>query len=563
MIKKITQLNGVQLVLCMVLISCSQFLYAQFDFTIVSADGSEVIYLEDGGSYDISHMGNYYFEYATNNTSLDYIIEIDGESVEDDAAPFTFPEGAEAAADDDGADDAYWLASPGWHSIKISYTNQGGQDLGSEEINVQINDFNVVPDTFDYSADDQVAIEVINIPIERDGSEHATVDPTNLRQVIAEVVYKGGTPGDTATFEDQDGNQVTVDVIQPEGANGVRIFRAAFPGTATDIYYNNTASTNRLNAFILTTFRDDASAPAASGFVINEGGYNHKNTFQIEVEPLAQQADLEFVFPFSEMTDDGRYLSLTVEAGGQTFNEVIYGPEAGSCCTHFIEGTLQAVPMNTSTIDVTIETRHGQDPNGTNENGQSYVLSSVLSFAQTNVIPLPVELSAFNAELEGQAVALNWVTASETDNDYFDVERSVDGVEFTAIDRVFGNGTTTATSYYNFVDGLEGVNAEIVYYRLKQVDYDGTSAYSKIVAVQLTSAFKNTEVFYIGSDMIRLIAGQDAPIHDIKIFNISGALESQQDINGETLVDLNTSTMARGAYVLLINDVEAKKVIVR
>jgi hypothetical protein len=97
--------------------------------------------------------------------------------------------------------------------------------------------------------------------------------------------------------------------------------------------------------------------------------------------------------------------------------------------------------------------------------------------------PLPVELLSFNATAENEKVNLKWITASELNNDFFTVQHSTDGVEFTSLGNVAGQGTKQSATTYNFVDAspMAGIN----YYRLKQTDFDGTSSYSNIIAINL------------------------------------------------------------------------------
>jgi len=97
--------------------------------------------------------------------------------------------------------------------------------------------------------------------------------------------------------------------------------------------------------------------------------------------------------------------------------------------------------------------------------------------------PLPIELISFNANAEDEKVKLNWVTASELNNDFFTVQRSSDGVEFASLGIVDGQGTTQTPTTYNFADNTP--MADVNYYRLKQTDFDGTSWYSDIIAVNL------------------------------------------------------------------------------
>ena len=84
---------------------------------------------------------------------------------------------------------------------------------------------------------------------------------------------------------------------------------------------------------------------------------------------------------------------------------------------------------------------------------------------------LPVELLYFNAETEESEVNLRWGTASETNNEVFILERASDGIHFTELARIKGNGTTNEVSNYSFMDINPAIGAN--YYRLIQVDYNG------------------------------------------------------------------------------------------
>jgi endo-1,4-beta-D-glucanase Y len=93
----------------------------------------------------------------------------------------------------------------------------------------------------------------------------------------------------------------------------------------------------------------------------------------------------------------------------------------------------------------------------------------------------PVELFSFYSEERNGDVALLWATASEKNNDYFEAERSLDGKNFTAIGKVKGNGNSGTVLYYEFVDEYPVFGTS--YYRLKQVDFDGSFEYSSVVSV--------------------------------------------------------------------------------
>ena len=101
--------------------------------------------------------------------------------------------------------------------------------------------------------------------------------------------------------------------------------------------------------------------------------------------------------------------------------------------------------------------------------------------------PLPVDLMYFDASLKKEGVALFWETATELNNEEFEVQRSVDGIHFSTIARVKGQGTSFHTTNYEYTDADWTVlrkNSE-VFYRLRQNDFGGISAYSKTVTVWL------------------------------------------------------------------------------
>lgn len=108
---------------------------------------------------------------------------------------------------------------------------------------------------------------------------------------------------------------------------------------------------------------------------------------------------------------------------------------------------------------------------------------------------LPVALANFTATANEGTVKLDWATATETNNSYFEVQRSLDpATGFQKIGSVAGNETTTSTSTYEFTD--ENPGEGMVYYRLLQVDADGTAAHSPIVVVELeVSAEREIAVF--------------------------------------------------------------------
>ena len=102
--------------------------------------------------------------------------------------------------------------------------------------------------------------------------------------------------------------------------------------------------------------------------------------------------------------------------------------------------------------------------------------------------PLPVELTRFTAEPTGDDALLRWATASEKNNDRFEVEASADGQAFRRIGTVAGHGNSTQPREYQFVDkSIARYAADPVYYRLRQVDQDGSESFSPVRTVRVAA----------------------------------------------------------------------------
>ncbi|MFH0893231.1 MAG: T9SS type A sorting domain-containing protein [Bacteroidota bacterium] len=136
---------------------------------------------------------------------------------------------------------------------------------------------------------------------------------------------------------------------------------------------------------------------------------------------------------------------------------------------------------------------------GNNTSGTVRSTAVVTSFSPftlgsiSNKNPLPVELLSFNAQPNNTQVDLTWATASETNNDYFVVEKSSNGVNFQAVCQVQGAGNSNSFLEYSAIDKnpFNGTS----YYRLKQVDFDGKTHYSNIVSVNFNNGNTALEVF--------------------------------------------------------------------
>ncbi|RYE22491.1 MAG: T9SS type A sorting domain-containing protein [Sphingobacteriales bacterium] len=105
-------------------------------------------------------------------------------------------------------------------------------------------------------------------------------------------------------------------------------------------------------------------------------------------------------------------------------------------------------------------------------------------------VPLPVEFINFNGKLVNGKTELTWATATEINNDFFSVERSMDGIKFSSIGTQKGAGNSQRILNYSFTDvtPLNGIS----YYRVKQTDFNGDFAYTKTIVIRNNNATENT-----------------------------------------------------------------------
>jgi len=168
--------------------------------------------------------------------------------------------------------------------------------------------------------------------------------------------------------------------------------------------------------------------------------------------------------------------------------------------------------------------------------------------------PLDVELISFDAHENENNVNLTWSTASETQNDFFQIEQSSDGKVFTTIGIVKGMGTTQNYSSYFFQDKnpRDGLN----YYRLKQVNFDGTFKYSRLETVNVISSSSGIAVSpnpFNDRFQLKLKEVNQRP-SKIYIVNIMGQIVYTEIIGrGQRQKELNLSHLESGVYQLVAN----------
>ncbi len=174
--------------------------------------------------------------------------------------------------------------------------------------------------------------------------------------------------------------------------------------------------------------------------------------------------------------------------------------------------------------------------------------------------PLPVTLVSFEAVRRGDAALLRWRTASETNNDYFGVEVSPDGRTFRPLARVAGQGTTaTATDYELRDPALFGYGTPLVYYRLRQIDLDGTATYSPVRAVAVPAPAFAAYPNPVRAGQTLLVVGATGPV---QVFDALGRLVLRTAASAGVPASVALPPgLATGVYVLR-SDSQAVRLVV-
>lgn len=161
---------------------------------------------------------------------------------------------------------------------------------------------------------------------------------------------------------------------------------------------------------------------------------------------------------------------------------------------------------------------------------------------------LPVEFTNFEVEHNSfnNSAILNWQTAMEENNSHFEIERSFSATDWEKVERVEGQGNTFDITDYQFIDQLETLNSkpETIYYRLKQVDYNGAFEYSEIRTLNFKQETRNSFELWpnpVAGNVINLSAVDDYEVVTIEGIVIKRELATNQ---------IDISALAEGTYMI-------------
>jgi len=197
------------------------------------------------------------------------------------------------------------------------------------------------------------------------------------------------------------------------------------------------------------------------------------------------------------------------------------------------------------------------------DNSNNYVeKTGIISFSRWTISnklnsPLPIELLTFDAKRINKTVNLNWKTASEKNNYGYEVERTTDMVNWEKIGFVKGAGSSNEILNYTYDNELVDemfLNYKYLYYRLKQIDFDGDFAFTEVKSIAL-NATENIDITIEtfpnpATDYVYIVSNQSSTEFLVSVFTQEGLLIGSTKMIGSSLV--NVSKMIPSTYIFVI-----------
>ena len=202
--------------------------------------------------------------------------------------------------------------------------------------------------------------------------------------------------------------------------------------------------------------------------------------------------------------------------------------------------------------------------------GGVYFTVGSINLSQT---PLPIELVDFSAQVCGHEVCLDWTTATETNNDYFTIEKTIDGVNFEMVTKRNGAGNSTTLINYSSLDNHP--YSGISYYRLKQTDFNGAYTYSKLQEVNFFTGIDFSLNLYPNpatNDNINLSFNAEKGKEILVVVYDAAGQESYSKVlvtqqSGENVFAMDpTGKLASGIYLITATSddrVKSKKLVIK
>jgi hypothetical protein len=188
-------------------------------------------------------------------------------------------------------------------------------------------------------------------------------------------------------------------------------------------------------------------------------------------------------------------------------------------------------------------------------NGPAYAdLNSGGGFLPFSV--MPVTFVNFFVAKENDYYKISWSTASENNNNHFEVEKSIDGVNWTMIATIISAGNTNSITNYSYTD--KKIINGVAFYRIKQVDNDGRVTYTTTRTIQKPESNPATEIFQSGNKNITIRFSAIQSSVSIKLWALNGQSMIQQSFRNADYISFPINNSQSGIYVLQVIDASQK-----
>ena len=324
------------------------------------------------------------------------------------------------------------------------------------------------------------------------------------------------------------GRDITSDLLQKQSQSAYDSLRI-YVGSLAAGNTSNAATISNDISYIMIGHNDDLLYSIGSTeFPSGEGIYSRiEREWKISNTNFDETFSLEIKLHASAGTIDESHIRVLLDADGDFSNATVINPTVTNS-----GGILTVSGLSTSDIP---------------KNSVRYITIASIN----SETPLPIELLYFGAKIiDDRYVELNWKTSSEVNNNYFTLERSLDGSQWKKLVDMAGAGNSTIVLDYTYIDNnpLKGVS----YYRLKQTDYDGLFIYFEQRSIRNSSTV-SVEVYPSSTHKQVIVKGPASKLENIRIYNELGQdITRHCDIvvQSPSVVKIDISKLNSGVYFI-------------
>lgn len=177
---------------------------------------------------------------------------------------------------------------------------------------------------------------------------------------------------------------------------------------------------------------------------------------------------------------------------------------------------------------------------------------------------LPIELISFTGQCEDNSIHIAWTTISELNNDYFTIEKSTDAINWEIVGTKKGAGNSNQIINYDFIDETTYRNADVIYYRLKQTDYNGKFEYFNPISIINCAIEIDIIVFpNPATDIVYIKIGEQNSSYNATLYSCEGKQLLAEKLSSQQINAINVSDLADGIYTLFVLNEETNKKMIK